>query len=114
MKAEIWYSTEYVFRRTKFRWWSKYNFVLSAGLDVGTVISAIVIFLTVQLPRPGADGTLNWWGNTVYVKLSSCCFCCPSSQIVSKLNEFCFRSTDDFDGTPYLDPPVEGFGPLKW
>ncbi|KAH9814731.1 OPT oligopeptide transporter protein-domain-containing protein [Melampsora americana] len=81
---------QYVFRRTKFRWWSKYNFVLSAGLDVGTVISAIVIFLTVQLFRPGSDATLNWWGNTVYV------------------------NTDDFDGVPLIDPPIEGFGPLTW
>ncbi|KAH9447028.1 hypothetical protein Pst134EA_029013 [Puccinia striiformis f. sp. tritici] len=81
---------QYVLRRMKFRWWSKYNFVLSAGLDVGTVIGAIVIFFTLQLPKGGQLGTLNWWGNTVYLE------------------------TDDFEGTPYLDPPAEGFGPLKW
>ncbi|POW08320.1 hypothetical protein PSTT_07585, partial [Puccinia striiformis] len=80
---------QYVLRRMKFRWWSKYNFVLSAGLDVGTVIGAIVIFFTLQLPKGGQLGTLNWWGNTVYLE------------------------TDDFEGTPYLDPPAEGFGPLK-
>ncbi|PLW42849.1 hypothetical protein PCASD_07221 [Puccinia coronata f. sp. avenae] len=81
---------QYVLRRMKFRWWSKYNFVLSAGLDVGTVIGAIIIFFTLQLPRGGQLGTLNWWGNTVYL------------------------DTDDFQGTPYLDPPAEGFGPAKW
>ncbi|EFP80734.2 uncharacterized protein PGTG_06690 [Puccinia graminis f. sp. tritici CRL 75-36-700-3] len=81
---------QYVLRRMKFRWWSKYNFVLSAGLDVGTVIGAIVIFFTLQLPRGGQLGTLNWWGNTVYLE------------------------TDDFQGTPYLDPPAEGFGPTTW
>ncbi|MBW0525345.1 hypothetical protein O181_065060 [Austropuccinia psidii MF-1] len=81
---------QYVLRRTKFRWWSKYNFVLSAGLDVGTVISAVMIFFTLQLPNGGSIATLKWWGNTVY------------------------QNTDDFDGTPLYDPPAEGFGPKSW
>ncbi|PLW05790.1 hypothetical protein PCANC_26768 [Puccinia coronata f. sp. avenae] len=46
------------------------NFVLSAGLNVGTVISAIIIFFTLQLPQGGQLGTLNWWGNTVCLELS--------------------------------------------
>ncbi|KAI8459070.1 oligopeptide transporter 4 [Phakopsora pachyrhizi] len=81
---------QYVLRRTKFRWWSKYNFVLSAGLDVGTVIGAIVIFFVLQLPRKGGSQGIDWWGNNV------------------------FMNTDDFDGTPLYDPPAEGFGPLEW
>jgi hypothetical protein len=35
---------------------------MSAALDVGTAISAIVIFLVIALPGV----TLSWWGNTVY------------------------------------------------
>lgn len=41
-------------RRRHFRWWSKYNFILSAGLDSGTILSALVIFFTLQLPKGGS------------------------------------------------------------
>ena len=54
-------------RRFRFRWWSKYNFVTSAALDSGTAISAIIIFLVLQLPKSGALRP-RWWGNTVYTK----------------------------------------------
>jgi len=50
-------STEYLLRRRQFRWWSKFNFVLSAGLDSGTIISALFIFLTLSLPKNGTIGT---------------------------------------------------------
>lgn len=30
---------EYLIRKYNFRWWSKYNFVLSAALDSGTIVS---------------------------------------------------------------------------
>jgi len=53
---------QYWVRRYRFAWWSKYNYVLSAALDVGTLISGLFIFLTIRLP--GAK--LNWWGNSVY------------------------------------------------
>ena len=57
--------TEYMLRRYRFRWWSRYNFVTSAALDSGTATGAIIIFLLLQLPK---NGTLRpvWWGNTVY------------------------------------------------
>ncbi|RDW65607.1 putative isp4 protein-1 [Coleophoma crateriformis] len=42
-------------------WWAKYNYILSASLDSGVAVSAIVIFFTVIFP--GAQ--LNWWGNNV-------------------------------------------------
>lgn len=45
---------EYFVRHRYFRWWSKYNFVLSAGLDAGTVLSGIVIFFALQLPKGGS------------------------------------------------------------
>ncbi|RDW59914.1 putative isp4 protein-2 [Coleophoma cylindrospora] len=42
-------------------WWAKYNYILSASLDSGVAVSAIVIFFTVIFP--GAQ--LSWWGNNV-------------------------------------------------
>lgn len=44
---------EYLVRRINFDWWSKYNFVLSAAMDAGTIVCGILIFLTLQLPRNG-------------------------------------------------------------
>lgn len=44
---------EYVVRRRFFGFWSKFNFVLSAGLDAGTVLSAIIIFFALLLPKNG-------------------------------------------------------------
>ena len=43
-------------------WWTKYNFVLSAGLDSGVAIATVIIFLCVTYP----GGKLVWWGNTVW------------------------------------------------
>ncbi|KAG8855931.1 hypothetical protein FRC20_000665 [Serendipita sp. 405] len=54
---------QYVVRRRSFRWWSKFNYILSAGLDSGTAISLILIFLVLQLPFGGTGLNLNWWGN---------------------------------------------------
>ena len=74
--------TEYWMRRNRFQWWSKFNFVLSAALDSGTVLSGLFIFFALQLPRNGTIGTLSlpfirrlahsialavdWWGNSVF------------------------------------------------
>ncbi|PSR84197.1 hypothetical protein PHLCEN_2v5485 [Hermanssonia centrifuga] len=58
----------YLIRRRYFSWWSKYNYVLSAALDSGVAISAVVIFFTLQYPRDGTVGKntiQKWWGNTV-------------------------------------------------
>ncbi|KAH9059400.1 small oligopeptide transporter [Lactarius deliciosus] len=60
----------YVIRRRHFGWWSKYNYVLSAGLDAGYAVGLIVIFFTLQYPKNGTialDTIQAWWGNTVYV-----------------------------------------------
>lgn len=76
----------YIKRKYK-HWWAKYNYVLSAALDSGVAVSAIVIFFTVIFP--GAE--LNWWGNTVS------------------------DSTVDGKGTPWKDVPASGtFGPKEW
>ncbi|KAJ2936791.1 hypothetical protein H1R20_g315, partial [Candolleomyces eurysporus] len=61
---------QYVIRRRRFAWWSKYNYVLSAALDSGVAISAIVIFFCLQYPRNGTIGLETvqaWWGNTVFL-----------------------------------------------
>jgi OPT family oligopeptide transporter len=56
--------SNYVLRRFRFRWWMRYNYIMSAGLDAGLAFSMIVIFLFLSLPKGGI--TLNWWGNTVW------------------------------------------------
>ncbi|GAA5917002.1 hypothetical protein JCM6882_001299 [Rhodosporidiobolus microsporus] len=80
---------QYIMRHRHFRWWSKFNFVLSAGMDAGTVLSGIMIFLCLYLPKNGTIA-LNWWGNTVYTE------------------------TLDWQGVSYKTPPPEGFGPTTW
>ncbi|CAR22577.1 oligopeptide transporter OPT1 [Lachancea thermotolerans CBS 6340] len=44
------------------RWFSKYNFVMGAGVETGVALAVVIIFLCVQYP----GGSLNWWGNNVY------------------------------------------------
>ncbi|KAF9518906.1 hypothetical protein BS47DRAFT_1289018 [Hydnum rufescens UP504] len=55
---------QYLIRRRNFRWWSKFNYILSSALDSGTLISGVFIFLTLQFPKSGRI-SVNWWGNTV-------------------------------------------------
>lgn len=80
---------QYWMRRNRFRWWSKFSFVLSAGLDSGTVLSGLVMFFALQLPK---DGTLaiDWWGNNV------------------------FTNTADWNGAILLPVPEGGFGLETW
>ncbi|KAF9933665.1 hypothetical protein FBU30_004908 [Linnemannia zychae] len=50
----------FVIKRKHFGWWSKYNYVMSAALDAGVAISALVIFFALQnngIKMP------TWWGN---------------------------------------------------
>lgn len=75
---------QYVVRKRNFAWWSKFNYVTSAALDigayfhfllrrivrlmrtyVGTVTALIIIFFTLQIPKGGLE--VNWWGNNVFV-----------------------------------------------
>ncbi|KAF7346881.1 hypothetical protein MVEN_01440100 [Mycena venus] len=56
---------QYYIRKKHFAWWSKFNYVTSAALDSGTVISLMTIFFTLQFPKNGKI-TVNWWGNNVY------------------------------------------------
>ncbi|WYZ36993.1 hypothetical protein EsH8_II_000499 [Colletotrichum jinshuiense] len=69
------------------QWWAKYNYVLSAALDSGLAISAIVIFFT--LVFPGVQ--LSWWGNNIQ------------------------NTTIDGQGIPLKAIPANGtFGPAIW
>jgi OPT family small oligopeptide transporter len=68
-------------------WWAKYNYVLSAALDSGVAVSAIIIFFTVIFP----GASLSWWGNNVQ------------------------STTIDGKGTPWKPIPANGtFGPSHW
>ncbi|KAJ7036069.1 OPT oligopeptide transporter [Mycena alexandri] len=61
---------QYVIRRRHFAWWTKYNYVLSAALDSGVAVSAVLIFFILQYPKNGsigADTVQTWWGNTVWL-----------------------------------------------
>jgi len=84
----------YVIRRRHFNWWSKYNYVLSAGLDSGFAIGTLIVFFCLQFPMNGNIGrdTINsWWGNNAAF------------------------NTADIAGTPLLTPPVgQTFGPATW
>ncbi|KAF8213549.1 OPT oligopeptide transporter [Mycena galopus ATCC 62051] len=78
----------FIIRRRYFRWWMRYNYILSAALDAGLAISLIVIFFAVQYPRGGT--VLNWWGNTVW------------------------QNTNDAMGVPLLVSETGTFGPSSW
>ncbi|CUM55232.1 uncharacterized protein AC631_00988 [Debaryomyces fabryi] len=79
----------YWIKRRWFHWWSKYNYSLSAGLDIGMAWSSVIIFLTISLTNTAAP---NWWGNNV------------------------LDSTMDMQGTAIRHPLAEGesFGPSSW
>jgi len=55
---------QYWIRRRHFRWWSSYNYVLSAALDTGVALATVLIFLTLYLPTRD-HVYLNWAGNTI-------------------------------------------------
>jgi OPT family oligopeptide transporter len=51
------------FIRNKYRgWWSRFNYLTSAGLDVGLAASTLVIFFIFTLNSIDAP---SWWGNNV-------------------------------------------------
>ena len=49
-------------RRYHFRWWMRFNYILSAGLDSGVAIAVLVIFVTMIYPK--GEINLKWWGTT--------------------------------------------------
>lgn len=49
----------FVIFRYKQKWWMRYNYVLSGGLDAGTAFMTVLLFLALGSRSIG----LNWWGN---------------------------------------------------
>jgi len=70
-------------------WWMEYNYILSAGLDVGLALSIIFIFCALELNDVDFP---TWWGN-------------GESQ-----------NTMDMSGTAIRDvlPDGQKFGPATW
>ncbi|ROV88351.1 hypothetical protein VSDG_09400 [Cytospora chrysosperma] len=52
----------YTVRRAYFGWWTRYNYVLSGALDIGTAFCIVISALALGLS--GASFP-DWWGNTV-------------------------------------------------
>lgn len=77
----------YFVRRFHFRWWMRYNYILSAALDAGVAIALVVIFFAVQYPTN--NFVISWWGNNAWL------------------------NTADANGTPLKvpDPSTGIFGP---
>ncbi|TKY86047.1 hypothetical protein EX895_004872 [Sporisorium graminicola] len=80
------YFFQYWMRKHRLDWWSRYKFVLAGALDFGTVLSSLVIYLLLQMPKNDAL-ELQWWGNQVAVQ------------------------TADALGMPLLEAPEMGFAP---
>ncbi|CAL5364593.1 unnamed protein product [Camellia sinensis] len=49
----------YVLYRHYPKWWERYNYVLSGGLDAGTAFMSVLIFMALQLTKIELD----WWGS---------------------------------------------------
>ncbi|PFH50769.1 hypothetical protein AMATHDRAFT_3624 [Amanita thiersii Skay4041] len=79
----------YLIRRYHFRWWMRYNYILSAALDAGVALGAILVFFCLLYPRGGIE--LNWWGNTVWM-----------------------NTADAMGATLYVINPEEPIGPKSW
>lgn len=93
MQFTSWFIAAAIFqgfmRRFHFRWWMRYNYLLSAGLDAGVAFGGILVTLFTALPKGGIP--LVWWGNTVW------------------------QTTNDAMGMPFtLLPPNATFGPSTW
>ncbi|KAJ6596670.1 OPT oligopeptide transporter [Mycena sp. CBHHK59/15] len=80
----------YVVRRRHFRWWMRYNYILSAALDAGLALCLIIMFFAVQYRNGGPGVTLDWVGNTIW------------------------QNTADAMGTPLLVSDTGTFGPSTW
>ncbi|ROV96080.1 hypothetical protein VPNG_09161 [Cytospora leucostoma] len=52
----------YFIRRAYFDWWTRYNYVLSGALDIGTAFCIVVSALALGLSGAAFP---DWWGNTV-------------------------------------------------
>ncbi|KAI0449510.1 OPT oligopeptide transporter protein-domain-containing protein [Xylaria acuta] len=83
------YVFQFVIKRRHFRWWSRLNYLTSAGLDLGLAFGTLIIFFAFTLRGIGAP---RWWGNNVVA------------------------TTLDYQGKAVQTvlPPGETFGPKVW
>jgi len=66
----------FVLFRYRFKWWERYNYVLSGGLDAGTAFMSVLLFIGLQMQDIGLD----WWGaNPDRCPLAAC----PTAQGIS-------------------------------
>jgi len=79
----------YFIKRRYTGWWLQYNYILSAALDCGLILSTLVIFFTLYLTSAQAP---QWWGNDVAV------------------------NSMDYKGTAHKShvPPGTKIGPTEW
>ncbi|KAI2782836.1 small oligopeptide transporter [Daldinia loculata] len=83
------YIFQYVIKKSHFRWWSRLNYLTSAGLDLGLALGTLVMFFVFTLNEIEAP---RWWGNDVVT------------------------GTMDYQGKAIqvVLPPGETFGPEVW
>lgn len=79
----------YFIKRRYNAWWLQFNYITSAALDCGLIVSTIVVFFGLYLTQVSPP---NWFGNTAALE------------------------TADMMGTAVLSvlPPGQTFGPSKW
>ncbi|KAH9898874.1 small oligopeptide transporter [Xylariomycetidae sp. FL2044] len=53
---------QYLIKKRHFRWWSRLNYLTSAGLDLGLALASLFIFFAFTLNEIDAP---QWWGNKV-------------------------------------------------
>ncbi|KAI0393088.1 OPT oligopeptide transporter protein-domain-containing protein [Xylariaceae sp. FL0594] len=56
------YLFQVVVKKRHFRWWSRLNYLTSAGLDLGLALGTIIIFFAFTIHNIDPP---NWWGNSV-------------------------------------------------
>ena len=49
------FTFQWFMRRFHYRWWVRYNYLLSTGLDAGAIIGLIIIFFALQLPKGSVE-----------------------------------------------------------
>ncbi|KAI1805642.1 small oligopeptide transporter [Daldinia bambusicola] len=83
------YLFQHVIKKRHFRWWSRLNYLTSAGLDLGLALGTLVVFFVFTLNEIEAP---RWWGNDVVT------------------------GTMDYQGeaVQVVLPPGETFGPMAW
>ncbi|CAI5756110.1 unnamed protein product [Candida verbasci] len=80
-----------------FHWWTKYNYSLSAGLDIGLAWSSLIISLALGLTNTNFP---SWWGNNVVYTADFLQTGDPDAGIVPNIRKVLAEG--------------EHFGPEKW